>query len=167
MSARPENAAPDLATIEEFLCREADYLDAADLDSWFELYTEDGTYWMPVSPDQTNPETEISIFYDDRLLMEIRRRNFGDPLAASMEYPVRCSHLIGNIRYAPDGGPADGWRVLSNFQAAIHYRGKTTFYAGKYSHDLVQTGGGLKIRHKRVDLINCDSFELGSIMIYL
>ena len=84
-----------------------------------------------------------------------------------MEYLVRCSHLIGNIRYASDGGPAGGWRVLSNFQAAIHYRGKTTFYAGKYTHDLVQTGEGLRIRHKRVDLINCDSFELGSIMIYL
>ncbi len=167
MTAKKQHAAPDLATVEEFLYREADCLDRVDLDAWFELYTDDGTYWMPVSPDQQSPETEISIFYDDRLLMEIRRRNFGDEWAASMDYDVRCSHLIGNIRYAPDGGPADGWQVLSNFQAAIYYRGTTTFYAGRYTHDLVSTADGLKIRHKRVDLLNCDSAELGSIVIYL
>jgi benzoate/toluate 1,2-dioxygenase beta subunit len=84
-----------------------------------------------------------------------------------MEYPVRCSHLIGNIRYAADGGPPDGWRVLSNFHAAIYYRGTTQFYAGRYTHDLVPVGDGLRIRHKRVDLLNCDSAELGSIVIYL
>jgi 3-phenylpropionate/cinnamic acid dioxygenase small subunit len=167
MKAQTKHAAPDLATIEEFLYREADCLDRVDLDAWFELYTDDGTYWMPVSPDQQSAETEISIFYDDRLLMEIRRRNFGDEWAASMDYDLRCSHLIGNIRYAKDGGPVDGWRVLSNFQAAIYYRGKTTFYAGRYTHDLVHMADGLRIRQKRVDLINCDSAELGSIVIYL
>lgn len=163
MTAQRQHAAPDLAAIEEFLYREADCLDRADLDAWIQLYTADATYWMPVSPDQQSPETEISIFYDDRLLMEIRRRNFGDEWAASMDYDVRCSHLIGNIRHASD----DGWRVLSNFQAAIYYRGNTTFYAGRYTHDLVNTPDGLRIRHKRVDLLNCDSAELGSIVIYL
>jgi 3-phenylpropionate/cinnamic acid dioxygenase small subunit len=167
MSAQQQHAAPDLGIIEEFLYREADCLDRADLDAWFELYTPDATYWMPVTPDQQSPETEISIFYDDRLLMEIRRRNFGDEWAASMDYDVRCSHIIGNIRFSPDGGPTDGWRVLSNFQAAIYYRGKTRFYAGRYTHDLVQTGDGLQIKRKRVDLINSDSAELGSIVIYL
>ena len=167
MTAQRQLAAPDLATIETFLYREADCLDRVDLDAWFQLYTEDGSYWMPVSPDQRSPETEISIFYDDHLLMEIRRRNFGDEWAASMDYDLRCSHLIGNIRLAQEGGPADGWRVLSNFQAAIYYRGSTTFYAGRYTHDLVNTADGLRIRHKRVDLINCDSAELGSIVIYL
>lgn len=167
MTAQKKLKAPDLATVEAFLYREADYLDAADLDAWFELYTDDATYWMPVSPEQRSPETEISIVYDDRLLMEIRRRNFGDEWAASMEYPVRCSHLIGNVRFAADGGPADGWRVRSNFQAVIYYRGRSTLYAGRYTHDLVGSADNLKIRHKRVDLLNCDSAELGSIVIYL
>ena len=167
MSAKKQPAAPDLGTLEGLLYREADCLDRADLDAWFELYTPDATYWMPGPPDQQSPETEISSFYDDRLLMEIRRRNFGDEWAASMEYDVRCSHLLGNIRYTDEGRPADAWRVLSNFQAAIYYRGQTTFYAGRYAHDLVLTADGLRIRHKRVDLINSDSAELGSIVIYL
>lgn len=161
------DSGPDLAAVTELIYREADYLDAADLDGWFGLYAEDATYWMPVSPQQTSPDTEISIIYDDRLLMEIRRRNFGDEMAASMDYEVRCSHLIGNIRFATGDMPADAHRVLSNFQAAVHYRGKTTYYAGRYTHDLIATADGLRIRHKRVDLLNCDSSELGSLVIYL
>ncbi len=33
-------------TVEEFLYREATYLDQADLESWIQLFTEDGTYWI-------------------------------------------------------------------------------------------------------------------------
>ncbi len=35
--------------IEQLLYKEASLLDRPDLDSWLELYTEDGTYWMPVT----------------------------------------------------------------------------------------------------------------------
>lgn len=153
--------------IEDFLYHEADCLDRADLDAWMQLYTEDGVYWMPASPTQTDPDTHISIFNDDRLLMEIRRRNFGHEFAASMEYDVRSSHLISNVRVI-DGKESDGeFRVASNFQAALFYRGEQTLYAGRYTHDLVRNGEDLKIRRKRVDLINCDSSQLRSIVIYL
>lgn len=154
-------------TIEEFLYREADYLDRADLDAWMELYTEDGVYWMPASPTQTDPDTHISIFNDGRLLMEIRRRNFGHEFAASMEYEVRCSHLIGNVRVIEGSETDDEFRVASNFQAVLYYRGEQTLFAGRYTHDLVREQGNLKIRRKRVDLINCDSTQLRSIVIYL
>ena len=154
----------DIQTVTELLYREADCLDSADLDAWFELYTEDASYWMPVSSDQTDPHDHISLFYDDRVMMEIRRRNFGHELAASMEYPVRCSHLIGNIRI--DEEWESGLRVLSNFHAAVFYKEQQTFYAGRYTHELAQTGEQLKIRHKRVDLINADA-EHSSLVIYL
>jgi hypothetical protein len=58
------------------------------------------------------------------------------------------------------------FRVGSNFQACIYYRGEQTLYAGRYTHDLVRTDDGLRIQHKRVDLINCDA-ALRSIIIYL
>ena len=153
--------------IEAFLYREADCLDRADLDDWINMYAEDGVYWMPASPTQTDRDTHISIFNDDRLLMEIRRRNFGHEFAASMEYPVRCSHLIGNVRLLDGATDADSLRVASNFQAVVYYRGDQTLYAGRYTHDLVRDGSDFRIRHKRVDLINCDAPNLRSIVIYL
>ena len=42
----------DLRKIEQFLYDEANLLDQPDLDSWIALYTEDGSYWMPVAVDQ-------------------------------------------------------------------------------------------------------------------
>jgi len=73
--------------IEALLYEEASYLDRPDLDSWLDMYTEDGTYWMPAIPDQEDPHTHISLFYDDRVLMEVRRRNF---IAHHFQYPGRA-----------------------------------------------------------------------------
>jgi benzoate/toluate 1,2-dioxygenase beta subunit len=150
--------------IEQLLYREASFLDAADLDGWIELYTQDGTYWMPVTPEQKSPLDHISLFYDDRVLMEVRRRNIKHPRAASKDYPVRCSHIISNIRVADEADAA--CTVHSNFHCLMYYNGKQTMYGGRYTHELVRQGERWMIRHKRVDLINCDA-ALNTIIIYI
>ena len=150
--------------VEALLYEEADCLDDADLDRWIELYTEDGTYWMPAVPDQEDPLNHISLFYDDRVLMEVRRRNLKHPRAPSKDYPIRCSHLISNVRVVKDG--ASGCTVKSNFQCVVYYNNKQTLYAGRYTHELVRQDGALRIRAKRVDLINCDAV-LNTIIIYI
>ena len=76
---------PELAAIESFLYREASYLDRPDLDSWIELYTEDAYYWIPATENQVDPINHVSHIYDDRVMMEIRRRNFVHPRAASKD----------------------------------------------------------------------------------
>jgi len=155
----------DMDEIERLLWDEADCLDRADLDAWLDLYSDDAHYWMPVSPTQSDPLRHISLFYDNRLLMEIRRNNFGHAFAASMEYPVRCSHIIANIQRIDADLPAGTCRVRSNFHAAVYYKTQH-HYAGKYTHDIVRTDAGLRIQLKRVDLINCDA-EHGNLVIYL
>jgi len=160
---------PDLTTIrriEEFLYLEASYLDRPNLDAWIDLYTEDGTYWMPAVEDQEDPLNHVSLYYDDRVMMEIRRRNFVHPRAASKDYKVRASHLISNIRIIEFDEDTGDCTVTSNFHCASFYQEKQTLYAGTYRHELVATGDGFRIRHKRVDLINCDAV-LGTIIIYL
>ncbi|MGR9089041.1 MAG: aromatic-ring-hydroxylating dioxygenase subunit beta [Gammaproteobacteria bacterium] len=157
-------SAPGPQAVERLLYDEADCLDRADLAAWLELYTDDATYWMPVDPEQTDPRRHISLFYDSRLLMEIRRNNFGHEFAASMEYPVRCSHIISNIRIEAGSDPQT-CRVTSNFQAVVYYKTQTV-YAGRYTHELAADGNRWRIRHKRVDLINCDA-EHGNLVVYL
>jgi len=152
--------------IEALLYQEASYLDRPDLDSWLELYTEDGTYWMPAIPDQADPHTHISLFYDDRVLMEVRRRNFKHPAAASKDYPVRASHIISNIQVQESDEKTGDCTVTSNFHCYLFYRDKQTPYAGKYTHELVRENDGYKIKSKRVDLINCDAV-LNTIIIYI
>lgn len=155
-----------LFEIEQLLYTEASFLDRPDLDRWIELYTEDGTYWMPAIPDQADPLNHISIFYDDRVLMEVRRRNFVHPAAASKEYPVRASHIISNIRVQQLDEKTGDCTVTSNFHCFMYYRDKQTPYAGTYTHELVRRDDTYRIRSKRVDLINCDAV-LNTIIIYI
>ncbi len=152
--------------IEEFLYQEANLLDRPDLDAWIDLYTEDATYWMPVEVDQQDPLNHVSLMYDDRVMMEIRRRNFVHPRAASKDYTVRASHLISNVCITGKDEASGTVTVSSNFHCVLYYGNEQTLYAGTYVHELVQQGEGFRIRHKRVNLINCDGV-LGTIIIYL
>jgi len=155
-----------LHAIEDFLYQEASFLDRPDLDAWLELYTEDGVYWMPAIVDQKDALNHISLMYDDRVMMEIRKRNFVHPRAASKDYTVRASHIISNVRIRKMNEPTGDCTVTSNFQCISYYLDKQTLFAGTYVHELVQQTDGYRIRHKRVNLINCDGV-LGTIIIYL
>ena len=155
----------ELRKIEQFLYDEANLLDNPYLDSWIKLYTEDGTYWMPVIEDQADPFNHVSIFYDDRVMMEVRRRNFVHPRAASKDHNVRSSHIIGNVRLRESNDKGD-LVVTSNFQALVFYRNEQRAYGGRYEHHLVADGDIYKIRHKKVTLINCDAPQR-SLTIYL
>ncbi len=155
----------ELQKIEQFLYAEADLLDNPDLDRWTNLYTEDGTYWMPVIEDQADPINHISLFYDDRVMMEVRRRYFVHPRAASKDHKVRSSHIIGNVRINGTNDKGD-MVVNSNFQVLVFYRSEQRAFGGKYEHHLVADGDSYKIRHKKVSLINCDAPQK-SLTIYL
>ena len=154
-----------LSEVTKLLYREADLLDAANLDEWINLYADDGTYWMPVVPEQEDPINHISLFYDDRTIMEIRRRNLTHPRAASKDLPIRSAHIIGSIRLA-EGANEKQITAFSSFHCAVYSNNEQVLYAGKYQHDLVRKKNELLIQQKRVDLINCDA-NLGSILIYL
>lgn len=51
--------------------KEARLLDDWLLDDWVDLFEEDAIYWVPLDPD-SNPREVPSIFYDDKVGMQIR-----------------------------------------------------------------------------------------------
>lgn len=157
----------EYAAVTDLLYREALCLDEARLDDWMGLYSEEGVYWMPAHPNQICPDTEISILYENKLLMDIRRRNFGHSLAPSMEYPIRGSRILGNI-HLTENQPDNGFvRVTSSFHAQLYYREEFMHFAGKYTHDLVRDGESFtSIAQKRVDLINADGVQR-NLLIYV
>ncbi len=157
--------AQDLRNVELFLYDEAATLDTPDLDAWMALYSEDGSYWMPASEGQPDPLNYISHFYDDRVMMEIRKRNFVHPRASSKDSNIRCSHIISNIRRESINDAGD-WVISSNFQVVMWYREEQRVFAGKYEHVLIPSSDGFMIRRKKVDLINPEAAHQ-SIVIYL
>ena len=154
-----------LSEVEEFLQGEADLLDQGDLNSWMELFSESGTYWLPVRDGQESPLDEISIMYENRTLMAIRCNNFGHPLAPSMEYPIRGSRILSRFQIIDHDVATGECTVKCKFQAVIFYREQTLF-AGTYTYQLKRHENSYLIEQKRVDLINCDA-DHKSLLIYL
>jgi benzoate/toluate 1,2-dioxygenase beta subunit len=146
----------DVRAVERFLYREAMLLDLRRYEEWLDLFTEDGLYWVPAAPDQKDPYSHISLYFEDRILRQMRVRRIRHPQAFSLESPVRSSRLVGNAlveRHDPSSGEI---RVRSTFHLLELQYGEKHMYGGFYVHDLVPSGDGYSIKMKRVDLMDCD-----------
>lgn len=151
--------------IRDLIRLETRCLNEADLETWSSLFTEDGYYWMPLERAQTDPEQHDSLIYDNRALMEMRRYNLHNPLSPSMQHEVRSVRILSEPDIDLSAGPGGEITVRANVIALIHHR-KQDAYAGAVTWRLVRTDAGLKIKSKRVDLLNADA-PLDSIMMYI
>ena len=140
-----------MAEIEKLLQTEARLLDEGRYAEWLALYTGDCEYWVPASPGQTDAKRQVSLFYEDRTLMETRVRRLGHSQAHSLTPPVRTSRLVGNFDITPE------LTVTSTFHLVEFRQTQQRVFAGRYRHRLRRTDAGLKIVSKRVELINCDA----------
>ncbi len=140
-----------MTDVAQFLFAEAELLDTGAYDAWLDLFTEDARYWVPAYPAQTDPVNEVSLYYENLVLMQARVGRLRHPRA--MGLPVRTSHLIGNVM--PDGQTGDGALIYrSRFQMIEFVGDAQRLYGGAFTHHLVAVGDSWKIRQKRVDLVN-------------
>ena len=147
-----------MTDIAQFLSAEAELLDAGAYDEWLDLFTEDGCYWVPAYPAQTDPLSEVSLYFENLALMQARIGRLRHPRA--MGLPVRTSHLIGNVMALGHG--EDGALIVrSRFQMIEFINDSQRLYGGRATHHLVADGASWKIRLKRVDLVNAEGiFDL-------
>ncbi|MCA3177981.1 MAG: aromatic-ring-hydroxylating dioxygenase subunit beta [Burkholderiaceae bacterium] len=139
--------------VETFLYRQAALLDAKRWQEWIELFAEDGVYWMPVTPEQTDWLGEPSIFAEDRLLMEVRMGRLTHPNAWSQAAAWGTNHLVGNVVIEAVEG--DTVRTYSRFQMMELRRDAVRHFGGSYRHTLRRVpGGGFRIALQRVDMMN-------------
>jgi 3-phenylpropionate/cinnamic acid dioxygenase small subunit len=147
-----------------FVLHEARLIDEQRFDAWLDLFTEDGRYWMPLEMGQTDPILHNSLFYDDKILLRIRIERLKGAKTYSQKPKSRCHHLMqAPLVERREGGEIHTW-------AAFHYvetrLDEQTLYAGWARHTLVVADGRLRIRLKRVDLVNCDS-AFGNIQLFM
>ena len=147
---------PDVREIEQFLFREAMYLDSKRYQEWLDLFTEDGLYWVPAAPDQKDPYNHVSLYFEDRILRQMRVRRLTHPQAYSLQNPVRASRVVGNVLIESFEEATGDCRVRSTFHMLELQYGEQQMYGGFYTHELKAVEGDYRIRLKRVDLINCD-----------
>jgi p-cumate 2,3-dioxygenase beta subunit len=154
------------AEVEDFLYREAAYLDAWELDAWIGLYTHDAHYCIPSTdkPDG-DPLKDMVIVDDDRERLESRVDRLKSR-RAHREFPLsRTRHLVSNVileRQEP------GTIFVSAGFTVWRFRGaKADYYVGRYDFELVTGADGLKIRSKRATLDLTTLDEAGAVSVIL
>lgn len=152
--------------IREFLYREARLLDEGSWDEWGALFTDDGEYWIPASPDQPNPYEHVSLIYETALLRAVRIKRYKHPNAFSLQPKPRTVHFVSNVMmesYSADTGLC----VVKSKVIMVQYRrGNQDVFAATCTHHLRREHQNFRIAMKRVDLVNCDA-PLGNILVYL
>ena len=97
-------ASPDPREVEEFLFQEARFLDEGRFEEWLALFTETAWYWVPLAPDQDNPEDMVSIIYDDRRLLETRVRRLCSPNIHAQAPPEGLRESLRSFRSFAQAG---------------------------------------------------------------
>ena len=150
----------------DFVVREARLLDQQHFDDWLDLFTEDGHYWMPVEWGQTDARLTTSLMYEDKLLLRIRVDRLKGRQTYSQSPKSRCHHVL----QTPQVDQRDDEGKCYVTWTPMHYvesrADRQTLYAAWATHHLAMVDDALKIRLKRVDLVNCDA-ALGSIQLFV
>jgi 3-phenylpropionate/cinnamic acid dioxygenase small subunit len=151
------------ADIARFVYREARLLDEKRWDAWYELFTEDGHYWVPLTRDQPEAEMHTSLAYEDRLLLRLRIERLRR--RPPSQHPESWSQ---HVLQAPEIEAAEGdsWMVRTAFHYAEARGDAMQTLTGVARHHLVRQDRALRIRLKRVDLLNCEA-ALPSIQLFL
>lgn len=150
----------------DFVYREARLLDELDYDAWLNLFAEDGRYWMPAEWCQTDPLLQSSLMYEDRLLLRVRVERLSGARTFSQKPKSRAQHLLQAPQidlFEPEVG---AFRTWTSFHYVETRNDVQTLYAGWATHELLLVEGVLKIKLKRVDLLNFDAPH-GNIQLFM
>ena len=141
-----------------FVYHEARLLDEQRWDEWLALFAEDGHYWVPLSPDQTDPIGHNSLAYEDTLLLKLRVERLKE--GPFSQHPrSRSQHVL----QAPEVVAPDTVRTAF-FYAEV--RGdEQQVHAGTVTHHLREVDGALRIVLKRVDLLSA-GMALPSLQLF-
>ena len=142
--------------VEQLLYAQAELLDAKQWQAWMDLFADDGIYWMPARPEQTEWEGSPSIFIEDKLMMEIRKGRVTHPNAWSQAPLWETNHLVSHV--AIEESNKDRIVVRSRFHMMELRRDSIRHFGGRYRHTLRRGADGqLKIQLQRVDLFNAQA----------
>lgn len=157
---------PTDADLVQFLYREARLLDEHRFEEWLDLFTEDGRYWMPLEWGQTDRKLTASLLDEDLLLLRVRVERLKGNRTFSQKPKSRCHHVLQAPAVDKRDTAGNTYETYTPFHYVETRLDEQQLYAGWAKHTLTVAGGKLKIRMKRVDLVNCDA-AFGNIQLFM
>jgi 3-phenylpropionate/cinnamic acid dioxygenase small subunit len=145
-----------------FVRHEARLLDEQHWDEWLALFAEDGHYWVPLSPGQTDPLGHNSLAYEDHLLLQLRIERLKE--GPFSQHPAsRCQHVLQEPEVED---MQDGLHVVRTAFMYVEVRAdEQQMHAGTFVHLLREDGDGLRIVLKRVNLLSSE-MALPSLQLF-
>ncbi len=158
--------APSDQDLIAFVIREARLLDELRFEEWLALFTEDGRYWMPLEWGQTDRRLHANLMDEDKLLLQIRVERLKGNRTFSQKPKSRCHHVLQVPTVDARDDASGTYQLYTPFHYVETRLDEQNLYAGWAKHTLVMEGGTLKIRLKRVDVVNCDA-AFGNIQLFM
>jgi 3-phenylpropionate/cinnamic acid dioxygenase small subunit len=138
--------------VEGFVYREAYLQDRHEYDAWEALWTEDGVYWIPANGDETDPEREMSIIYDNRSRIALRIRQLHTGRRLAQEPRSSLVRVISNIELVEQS--AGEIHVRANAIIFESTARRDTIWGTRYEYVLRRIDGALRMARKKVMLVN-------------
>jgi len=146
-----------LESLVSFVYQEARLLDEKRFDEWYALLADDVRYWMPLTRGQPEGEIFTSLFSEDKLLLKVRIERLKHPHAFSQQQPSFCQHVL-QAPWVEVFDPAANHYVLRTPFMYIETRlDQQLVLAGVTWHHLGLVEGALRMRLKKIELVNCDA----------
>jgi 3-phenylpropionate/cinnamic acid dioxygenase small subunit len=159
------NAPTDQQLI-DFVIRETRLIDQRRFEEWLDLFAEDGFYWMPLEWGQTDPRLTTSLMYEDKLLLKIRVERLKGNRTFSQKPKSRCHHVLQTSQVDSRNEAANEYVTWTPMHYVETRLDQQDLYAAWATHTLVVVDGLLKIKLKRVDIVNCDA-AFGNIQLFM
>ena len=131
--------------IEQFLYREARYLDDREFEKWLDCYADDVVYWMPSWDDNDmlaeDPQRDISLIYysnkgglEDRVFRIRTERSQRDLTARTADQPQHLQRRGHRAPRRPRRHPFNWHTMYFRYKTVDPYYG-TSFYTIDFSGD--------------------------------
>ena len=141
-----------LERVEQFLFLEVRLQDTHAYDEWESLWTDDAIYWVPAN-GATDPETQMSIIYDNRSRISLRVKQLLTGKRHTQTPQSRLRRLVSNIELLDEQSGGD-ISVASNslvFESSLR---DDTIWAARNEYRLRYVDGELRMAYKKVTLVN-------------
>lgn len=154
-------------SLQDFVWQENALLDEGRFDEWYELFAQDGLYWIPGESGQESPEGRMCIALENRMLMRLRIDRLSHHRAFSLQPGVRGLRVIQHPRVQSEYPDEDGcYTVRTNLIYSEYQKQKTEVLPATASYRLRAVDQAWEIVEKRVDLLSVDGY-LPTIQLFI
>jgi p-cumate 2,3-dioxygenase beta subunit len=142
--------------IQQFLYREAELLDAWQMEDWLTLYAENASYVIPSTSSDPNYVGALPLISDDRERLAGRVRRLMSRQAHANNPHPRTRHTLSNIRVQEE---KDRFWVRANFIIYSMRNRETNVLMGEYHYALLRTGQAEFLIEQKRAVLDMETLE--------